>query len=79
MVQEQKTETILEALEHIDPEFKVKAGKIKLCVKDGDKEANLLIFPQQIKRLLMNDVARQLMEKRIKMFLKDNYKGQKII
>ncbi len=69
-IQKQETQSVTEALANISKVFTVKVGKMKLTLEKEGKKSELFVFPFQVKRLLMNKLARELMAKKLNYFLK---------
>ena len=63
-IYEAETNTILEALESLRLDNFIK-GKGILKVKKGKLETEILLWPRQLKRLMMNKIYRAILQKRL--------------
>lgn len=61
-------ETIEEALGNLKPEVIKSAGK--LVVKSGKNTAEIIVYPRQVKRFLVNRFCRIFLDKRLNLMLK---------
>jgi len=64
-------ETILECLDAFtNDEVLNLGGKCFLDVKNGDRSAGILLWPRLVKRMLINKLSRELLQKRLLQSLK---------
>jgi len=63
-----KSDTILEGLEMLKPELIKSRGILK--IKKGKLETEILMWPIQVKRLLINKTYREILQKRLNLALK---------